>query len=96
MGKRLGQGKAIEDFPGGSTVKNPPVMKKTCTRCRFDPGLGRSPGKGNGNSLQYLAWERQPTRLLWDIPMDRVDPGALQCAWGHRELKMTEQFNKGN
>ena len=31
------------------TVKNPPAMK--------DPGLGRSPGGGNGNPLQYSCLE---------------------------------------
>ena len=24
-----------------------------CRRCRFDPGLARSPGEGNGNTLQH-------------------------------------------
>ena len=24
-----------------------------CRRCRFDPWIGRSPGEGNGNPLQY-------------------------------------------
>ena len=24
-----------------------------CRRCEFDPGLGRRPGKGNGNLIQY-------------------------------------------
>ena len=31
-------------FPGGVVVKNPPAMQDTS---------GRSPGGGNGNSLQY-------------------------------------------
>ena len=33
-------------FPGGTRVKNLHAMQKT-------PGSGRSPGEGNGNSLQY-------------------------------------------
>ena len=28
----------------------------------FTPGLGRSPGEGNGYSLQYLAW-----RIPWTV-----------------------------
>jgi len=37
-------------FPGGSVVKNPPANAGDTGSI---PGLGRSPGKGNGNSLQY-------------------------------------------
>ena len=43
-------------FPGGSVVKNLPVNAGDSSS---NPGLGRSPGEGNGNPLQYsiLAWE---------------------------------------
>ena len=41
----------LSGFPGGSVVKNPPVSAG-------DPSLiselGRSPGEGNGNPLQYF------------------------------------------
>ena len=37
-------------FPGGSAVKNPPV---NAGDAGLIPGLGRSPGEGNGNPLQY-------------------------------------------
>ena len=33
------------------------------------PGLGRSPGEGNGNTLQYSCLESS---------MDREEPGGLQ------------------
>ena len=35
-------------------VKNLLAMQETQV---FFPGLGRSPGEGNGNPLQYFAWE---------------------------------------
>ena len=35
-------------FPGGSVVKNPPA---NAGDVGLIPGLGRSPGKGNGNPL---------------------------------------------
>ena len=35
------------DFPGGSVVKNLPANAGSI------PGLGRSPGEGNGNPLRY-------------------------------------------
>ena len=52
-------------FPGGSDSKE--------SACNVEdpgsiPGLGRSPGEGNGNPLQYSCWEN---------PMDR-GAGGLQ------------------
>ena len=29
------------------------------------PGLGRSPGEGNGNSLQYSRWENPMDKGAW-------------------------------
>ena len=43
----------IRDFPGGSVVKNFPDSVSI-------RGLGRSPGKRNGNPL-HLAWETPST-----------------------------------
>ena len=37
-------------FPGGSLVKNLPASAGYTDSI---PGLGRSPGEGNGNPLQY-------------------------------------------
>ena len=42
-------------------VKNPPVNAGD-RRCRLDPGLGRSPGGGNGNPLQYSCLENSMDR----------------------------------
>ena len=48
------------------------------------PGLGRYPGEGNGNTLQYSIWEN---------PMDR---GALQSVGsqrvGHDYIHIAHQF----
>ena len=40
-------------FPGGSVVKNPFANARDAGEVGLIPGLGRSPGGGNGNSLQY-------------------------------------------
>ena len=40
----------LNGFPGGSVVKNPPA---NAGDSGLIPGLGRSPGEGNGNPLQY-------------------------------------------
>ena len=37
-------------FPGGSVVKNPPANAGEGSSI---PVLGRSPGEGNGNPLEY-------------------------------------------
>ena len=37
-------------FSGGSVVKNPPADAEDVS---LIPGLGRSPGEGNGSPLQY-------------------------------------------
>ena len=44
--------------PGSSVGKNP----LQCRRAGSIPGLGRAPGKGNGNPLQYSCLE-EPGRL---------------------------------
>ena len=41
----------IRGFPGGSVVKNPPANAGVAGSI---PGLGRSPGGGNGNQIQYF------------------------------------------
>ena len=40
-------------FPGGSVIKNSPANAGDIRDVGFIPGLGRSPGGGNGNQLQY-------------------------------------------
>ena len=49
-------------FLGGSAVKNPSANKGDAVDMGLIPGLGRSPGGGNGNPLQYSCLEN---------PMDR-------------------------
>ena len=49
-------------FPGGSVVKNPP--SNAGDRGSI-PGLGRSPGEGNGNPLQYSFLGNPMDREAW-------------------------------
>ena len=42
-------------------VKNPPANEGD-KGCEFDPWLGRSPGEGNGNPLQYFCLENSMDR----------------------------------
>ena len=45
--------------PGGSVVKNPPAKAGDLGSI---PGLGRSPGEGNGNPLHYSCLENPKDR----------------------------------
>ena len=42
-------------FPGGAVVKNLPACAGDVGHAGSVPGLGRSPGEGNGN-LHYYSW----------------------------------------
>ena len=68
-----------QGFPSGSDSK-----KSTCNAGDWGsiPGLGRSPGEGNGYRLQYSCLEN---------PMDRR-PGGYS-PWGGKEVAMTEQLS---
>jgi len=59
-------------------VKNPPADVGDAS---LNPGLGRSPGEGNGNPLQYSS--------LGNL-VDRKEPGRLQ-SMGSQESNMTKQ-----
>ena len=49
-----------EGFLGDTVVKNPPAGFMGSF-----PGLGRSPGEGNGNPLQYSCLENSMERGAW-------------------------------
>ena len=46
-------------FPGGSAVKTLPANAEDMRDSGLIPGLGRSPGEGNGNPLQYSCLENR-------------------------------------
>ena len=49
-------------FPGGSVVKNPPAKAGDTGSI---PGLGRCPGEGQGNLLQYSCLNNSMDRGAW-------------------------------
>jgi len=51
--------KCTMGFPGGSVVKNLPA---SAGNAGLIPGLGRAPGVGNGNPLQYSCLENSTDR----------------------------------
>ena len=56
-------------FPGGSVVMNPPASAEDAGSI---PGLGRSPGEGNGNPLQYSCLENPMYREAWQATLHGV------------------------
>ena len=66
-------------FPGGSDSKESACNIGDTGDKGLIPGLGRCPGRGHANPLQYSCLEK---------PMEEA-PGGLQ-SWGHKELDMIE------
>ena len=46
-------------------LKNPPANAEDIRDLGSIPGLGRSPGDGNGNPLQYSGLENPMDRGVW-------------------------------
>ena len=66
--------------PDSAGVRNLPANAGNAGDAGSIPGLGRSPGVGNGNPLQYSCLENS------------VDRGACS-PWGHKESDMTERLS---
>ena len=66
-----------QGFPGGSDTK-----ESACNAGDMSliPGLGRSPGEGNGYPLQYSCLE------------NCMDRGAWWAPFGHKEPDVTKQL----
>ena len=64
-------------FPGGSVVKNLPA---TAEDIGLIPGLGRSPGEGNDNPLQYSCLENPMDRGAWRATVHRVTKSQTQLS----------------
>ena len=54
-----------EGFPVGAVVKNPHANAGDARDMDLIPGLGRSPGGGHGNPLQYSCLENSMDRGAW-------------------------------
>ena len=52
-------------FPGCSVVKKMPACAGDAGDTSLIPGLGRSPGRGNGKPLQYSCLENSMNRGAW-------------------------------
>ena len=59
-------------FPGCSAVKNQPANLGDTGDVDSAPGLGRSPGEGNGNPLQYSCLGNPMDTGAWRATVHRV------------------------
>ena len=59
-------------FPGGSVVENPPANTGRVEDTGSVPGLGRSPGEGNGSPLQYTCLGNPLDRGAWQVTVPGV------------------------
>ena len=62
----------VRGFPDGASGKEPTCQCGRRERWGFDPGLGRSPGEGNGNPLQYSCLENPMDRGAWQATVHGV------------------------
>ena len=59
-------------------VKNPPANAGNLRDAGSIPGLGRSPGGGHGNLLQYSCLEKPMDRGAWQAPVHGVTKSWTQ------------------
>ena len=69
------------EFPGGSDGKESACNARDLASI---PGLGRSPGEGNGYPLQYSCLDNRKDRGTWWITVHEVT----------KQLDMTERLTK--
>ena len=78
-------------FPGGSDGKESACNARDLGSI---PGLGRSPGEGNGYPLQYSCLENHMDRGVWQVTVHGESHGQRSLVgyspWGCKELDMTE------
>ena len=71
-------------FPGGAMVTNLPANAGRAQDAGSIPGLGRSPGRGNGNLLQYFLPRKFHDRGAWQATVHGVTKSRTQLInWAH-------------
>ena len=77
-------------FPGGLVVKSPPANARSAG---LIPGLGRSPGGGNGNPLLCSCLETSMDIGAWQAIVHGVVNSQTQLSdWAHTHYVLTWDF----
>ena len=79
-------------FPGGSVVKNPPANAGDTEDVGSIPALGRSPGGGNGDPLQYSCLGKSMDRGAWEVVVHGVTKSWTWLSNWHTHYKSNEQI----
>ena len=90
-GPKLGRTEAEGDFPGGASGKGPACQCRRLRDLGSIPGLGRSPGEGNGNPLQHSCLENPMDGGVWRDTAHRL---AKSQTW-QKQLSIHTQGWKG-
>ena len=67
-------------FPSGTGVKNLPTNGGDAREASSIPGLGRSPGEGDDNPLQYSCPGNPIDRGAWWVPVHGVAKESAQLS----------------
>ena len=67
----------VRGFPGGTVVKNHPANAGDAVSM---PRLGRYPGEGNDNPLQYSCLGNPMNRAAWRAAVQRVAKSQTQLS----------------
>ena len=59
-------------FPGGTSRKEPTCQCRRVKRCRFNPWVGRSPGRGRGIPVHHACLENPVDRGAWQATVHSV------------------------
>ena len=76
----------IVGFPGGSVVKNLSASVGDIGDTGSVPSLGRSPGVGNGNPLQYSCLGNPMDKGTWQATVHRVAKSETQLKRQHTHI----------
>ena len=70
----------VMGFPGGSDDKESACNAEASGSI---PGSGRSPGEGNGNSLQYSCLENLKDREVWQATIQGITKSQIRLTHTH-------------
>ena len=73
----------LKGFPDGTTVESPPAKAGDARDTGSIPGLGRSPGGGNGSPFQYSCLENSMGRGAWRATVHGGPKGSDPTEYTH-------------
>ena len=68
-------------FPGGTTGKDLTCQCRRCKRYGFDQWIGKTPGEGHNNPLQYSCLENSMDGEAWWATVHRVAKSCTRLKW---------------